>query len=286
MSALRLTGSATERSDAAVPTDAGAQLLAIHEHRSRAWATADRGHLEALLAADFLFTSASGDWIERAGYLERAGQPMVSAADASAPVRVRLFGTGAVLQGVCEETTLQGPPVRMRYTDVYHWSGTGWRLVNAQNTQVREDVESALRLGTASPCPPWRGEDPVGDAHLVLQDLNSHYVRAFRACDVAWYDAHLAQDFTVVNSDGSLDDRARALEAFAQPAFATLMRTFPVDKVRIRRFGNLALIHAENDYELKDGRRGVNRYTDIWHWVESGRWLCRAAHITTHRSPG
>ncbi len=62
------------------------------------------------------------------------------------------------------------------------------------------------------------------------------------------------------------------------------MVSFPVDKVSIRRFADVALIHAENAYELKDGRRGISRYTDIW-VKRDGRWLCVAAHITVHRAP-
>ena len=50
-------------------------------------------------------------------------------------------------------------------------------------------------------------------------------------------------------------------------------------------FGDIALIHAENAYERKDRRRGVNRYTDIWRKQADGRWLCIAAHITTHKAP-
>ena len=62
------------------------------------------------------------------------------------------------------------------------------------------------------------------------------------------------------------------------------MASFPVDKVQIRRFADVALIHAENDYVLNDGRSGVSRYTDIWH-QRDGRWSCIAAHITVKRPP-
>jgi len=62
------------------------------------------------------------------------------------------------------------------------------------------------------------------------------------------------------------------------------MRSFPVAQVRVRQFGDVALIHASNDYLLKDGRSGESRYTDIWH-RQGGRWRCVAAHITVHRAP-
>ena len=74
-------------------------------------------------------------------------------------------------------------------------------------------------------------------------------------------------------------DRGAALSDFAKPIFAEKLATFPVDEVRIRRFGDTAVIHAQNDYTRKDGTRGVSRYTDIWQ-KRDGRWVCIAAHIT------
>jgi uncharacterized protein (TIGR02246 family) len=132
---------------------------------------------------------------------------------------------------------------------------------------------------------PWQGQDPSGDDLAVLRTLNENYVKAFREADIAWYDAHLAQDYLVINGDGSLHERGAALANFAKPTFATHMKSFPVDKVSIRRFDDVALIHAENAYELKDGRKGVSRYTDIWVKRE-GKWRCIAAHITVHKAPG
>ena len=71
---------------------------------------------------------------------------------------------------------------------------------------------------------------------------------------------------------------------FALPTFARTMASFPVDNVQVRRHGDIALIHAANCFELKDGRRGESRYTDIWH-RQHGRWQCVSAHITEQQQP-
>ena len=130
---------------------------------------------------------------------------------------------------------------------------------------------------------PTRRQDPTGDDIAILASLNAQYVQAFRDADVPWYNTHLAPDYQVVFGDGSLHDRAAALADFAKPHYAEGIASFPVDKVRIRRFGDVALVHAENAYTLKDGRKGVNRYTDIW-VKRAGHWWCVAAHITVHRA--
>jgi ketosteroid isomerase-like protein len=267
------------------PVVAEAELRAINHRYVSAFAVADGSYMDALTATDFLLTSSKGDWIERGQHLELMRNPMVSGGVSYDNVQVRLFGSVALLHGVFEAVGDQGTAMRVRYTDVYHWDGARWRLVNAQNTVLGEGVAKQQQRGKAVVYAPWQDQDPTGADQEVLLALNSNYVRAFREADVSWYDAHLSPDYVVINGDGSFDDRTQALAEFAQPSFARHMRSFPVGKVRIRRFDDIALIHAENDYELKDGRRGVSRYTDIWRKQEDGSWRCIAAHITRHKAP-
>lgn len=239
---------------------------------------------------DFLFTRADGHWLERGAFIAArlAQAARVGALPPSSPspedIQVRRYGAVAVVHGVRPVAGAPGAqPARLRFTDVHLWCDTDWRLVSAQDTPMPSGVGSALVAGTAPACPPWQGTDPAPGDPAALHTLNENYVRAFRDADIAWYDAHLAADYVVVSSDGSMHDRASALARFARPTFATTMKSFPVGQVQVRRFGAVALIHAENAYEMKDGRRGASRYTDIWHLGGSsagGRWLCIAAHIT------
>jgi ketosteroid isomerase-like protein len=280
-----LLATAAHAAPVPAPAIAEAQLRAINHRFVSAFAVEDVEYLDALTADDFLLTGISGEWLSREKHLAAMRELAVAGGVSYGDVRVRLFGPVALIHGLFEAAGADGPQ-RIRYTDVYHWDGAAWRLVNAQNTALRAGVDKALREGSPPAHEPWQGNDPVGSETEVLRELNANYVNAFRHADVAWYDAHLAPDYVVVNGDGSIDDRAQALAEFARPVFAEHMRSFPVDKVRIRRFGDVALIHAENDYELKDGRRGVSRYTDIWRKLPNGRWQCVAAHITRHKEPG
>ncbi len=259
------------------------QLRALNHQVINALAHPDREFMERVTANDFLLTDSSGAWLGRGRHLARLHSPWLGGGVSYDDVRVRTYGPIALVHGMFESRAGSGAARRVRYTDVYQWSGAQWQLINSQNTPLRDGVARPLQKGRAPAHAPWAGKEPAGDDLDVLHALNENYVRAYREADVAWYDAHLAPDYVVVNSDGSYHDRARALAAFAEPSFAVYMRSFPVDKVRVRRFGDIALIHAENAYQRKDGRRGVNRYTDIWHRQPDGRWLCIAAHITTHK---
>lgn len=263
------------------PEIARLQLRALQHRHLHAGLDPEGGLIEVLTHDDFVGIGADGAWLTRSPFIAHVSRrPEPTAAPARFDDEaVRLFGPVAVVHGV-----FAGPSGALRCTDVHLWCGTGWRLVSTQESPLAAGVAHGLFHGAAPAIPAWQGQDPTGDDEAVLTTLNDRYVRAFREADVAWYDAHLAPDFVVVASDGSFRDRAAALAQFALPTFARTMASFPVDCVQVRRHGDIALIHAANCYELKDGRRGESRYTDIWH-RQDGRWRCIAAHITSHRAP-
>ncbi len=267
------------------PAIAEAQLRAINHRYVDAFAAGNGDFIDRLTAEDFVLTANDGAWRDRAEFVAQMRKAASLEGVSYDDVRVRLFGPVALLHAVFEGVQSDGKVAKVRYTDVYVWNGADWRLVSGQNTPIGPDVPLREQTASAPAHAPWQGQDPSGDDLAVLRTLNENYVKAFRDADVAWYDAHLAQDYLVINGDGSLHDRGAALANFAKPTFATHMKSFPVDKVTIRRFDDVALIHAENAYELKDGRKGVSRYTDIWVKRE-GKWRCIAAHITVHKAPG
>jgi uncharacterized protein (TIGR02246 family) len=260
------------------------QLRALNHRFVSALATGDASSVAEFTDDDFLMMGVTGDWLDREQFLalmRKHAYAKVSYDD----VRVRMFGEVALLHGVYEWLGDSDLAEQVRYTHVYRWRGAGWRLIHAQNTQLKTGAAIQQHQGRAPVLMSWQGIDPVGEDKDVLHDLNAAYVQAFRDADVVWYDAHLSHDYVVISSDGSFHDRAKALNDFAKPVFAQHMRSFPVAQVRIRSHGSIALIDAENAYERKDGLRGINRYTDIWSQQIDGRWLCIAAHITTHQAP-
>ncbi len=279
-----LVGGAVRAAPVPPPELAEAQLRAINHRFVESFVAAYGEFMDVLTAEDFLQTASDGSWHGRADFVAQMRKPAPLDGATYDDVRVRLFGPVALLHGVFEALHRDGKVAKVRYTDVYVWNGAAWRLVSAQNTPIKDAVAVRQQTGTAPAHAPWQGQDPAGDDLAVLGTLNENYVKAFREADVAWYDAHLAPDYAVASGDGSFHDRAAALANFAKPSFAMHMKSFPVDNVNIRRFDDVALIHAENAYELKDGRKGVSRYTDIWH-KQNGRWLCIAAHITVHKAP-
>lgn len=110
----------------------------------------------------------------------------------------------------------------------------------------------------------------------VLQSLNAEYVRSVEEADVAWFDAHLADDFFNTNPDGALINRADFLAQIGRGSVVTRIRAHDVT---VRLFGTFAIIHARTSYLKADGAVGAGRYTDDWQ-LKSAGWRCVSAHVS------
>ena len=110
----------------------------------------------------------------------------------------------------------------------------------------------------------------------ILDKLNKAYVDSVQKSDVRWFDEHLSADFLNSNPDGSIVERAGFLAQIAKPV---ALRGLEPREVKIRLFGDFAIIHAKTVYRRPDGQAGAGRYTDIWQ-RRDGRWQCVAAHVT------
>jgi len=121
---------------------------------------------------------------------------------------------------------------------------------------------------------------PTTDAEArdvaTLRQLNDRFIAALTDSDVGWFERHLAPDFLNSNPDGTLSDRADFLRRVAQRPSVTRLAA---EDVRIRLFGQTAIVHARTVYAKAEGQPGHGRYTDVW--ARAGEsWLCVAADVT------
>ncbi|HEY8554243.1 MAG TPA: nuclear transport factor 2 family protein [Burkholderiales bacterium] len=114
------------------------------------------------------------------------------------------------------------------------------------------------------------------EAIAMLRQLNEDYIAAVQASDVRRFEDILADDFLNTNPDGSLVDRAGFLAQIARPAGISDLRAHDV---RIRRFGDAAIVHARTTCTKANGQPGTGRYTDVCVCAD-GRRRCVAAHVT------
>ena len=121
------------------------------------------------------------------------------------------------------------------------------------------------------------GELPaMGDDIATLAELNEAYLESVKMGDVDRFRAILADDFICSAADGSVLDKAQFLELTAGPR---TLRQLTGSDVRIRLFGDLAIIHSATSYTTMEGNEGRGRYTDIWS-KRDGVWRAVAAHVT------
>jgi len=110
----------------------------------------------------------------------------------------------------------------------------------------------------------------------TLARLNQEYVEAFMNADVDWYREHLADEFIVIESDGSLLTKEQFLRNTVKgPDVAD----YKLHEVDIRIYGNAALVRATGVWTRKDGKMGMSRYTDVY-VRKNGGWKTVSAQIT------
>jgi ketosteroid isomerase-like protein len=111
---------------------------------------------------------------------------------------------------------------------------------------------------------------------ITLERLNQEYVYAFMNADVEWYRDHLADDFVVIESDGSVLNKAEFLTSTAKgPDVAD----YQLQRVDVRIYGGVALVQATGLWTGKDGSKGMSRYIDVY--VKTGEaWKTVYAQIT------
>jgi hypothetical protein len=119
-------------------------------------------------------------------------------------------------------------------------------------------------------------QTPTHHSEIKLRRLNTEYVDAFLRSDVDWYQRHLADEFSCITAGGEVLDRAAFLADAAAPVE---MNAFDVQDVSVQFFGDTAVVQARTVYERADGKRGQNRYTDVW-IGRDGRWQALCAQIT------
>jgi ketosteroid isomerase-like protein len=110
----------------------------------------------------------------------------------------------------------------------------------------------------------------------ILEQLNRDYVAAVQHSDVRRFGEILAEEFYCSNPDGSLVDRAAFLKQTAQPVSISGLEAADV---KIRLYGDVAIIHARTTYKTADGEEKSGRYTDAWA-RQNGAWRAISAHVT------
>jgi|HubBroStandDraft_3_1064219.scaffolds.fasta_scaffold123102_2 hypothetical protein len=126
------------------------------------------------------------------------------------------------------------------------------------------------------------GTEGTAPDRQEVERLNEQYIAAFLNGDSEWYREHLADEFVCIESDGSVLDKSEFLRSAAKGPDVTSYR---LEKVRVRFYGEVALVQATGKWVHKDGHTGLSRYIDVYVRAPSG-WRTVSAQVTrTSASP-
>jgi ketosteroid isomerase-like protein len=114
------------------------------------------------------------------------------------------------------------------------------------------------------------------DASEIIDQLNDAYIQSYLESDARAFDQLVADDFLVTLPDGRLLDKARFLEL---TAMRTDILSHTVEDVRIRVFGDAAIVNATTVFVRASGAVGETRYTDFYA-KRGGARRAVAAHLT------
>ncbi|MCE7987892.1 MAG: nuclear transport factor 2 family protein [Caldilinea sp. CFX5] len=109
-----------------------------------------------------------------------------------------------------------------------------------------------------------------------IQQLNNAYIGAILASDVAWFQAHLAEEFVCIESDATVLDKAAFLRMAAQRSD---LAHYHLAEVDVRFYSPVALVRCTGSWRTQQGATGLSRYVDVW--VRLGEeWRCVSAQVT------
>jgi ketosteroid isomerase-like protein len=109
-----------------------------------------------------------------------------------------------------------------------------------------------------------------------LRQLNEQYIEAVMNADVNWYQQHLADDFVCIDSEGTVLDKEAFLRHTSRGPYVSNYR---LEDVKVRIYGETALVSATGLFSRKDGAPGMCRYTDVYVRTADD-WKVVSAQIT------
>jgi hypothetical protein len=113
-----------------------------------------------------------------------------------------------------------------------------------------------------------RAQEPAPVDEAAIRQLNTDYVRAFLACDVARFRTLLSDDFTGVLADGRVIDKAEFLRLAKDNLDAHDLR---LHDLVIRPYAEAAIVGALVTYDRSSGPPVRTRYSSLY-MRRDGRW--------------
>lgn len=114
---------------------------------------------------------------------------------------------------------------------------------------------------------------PKHDTHHEIEGLEEQWRQAVLTNNVSTMDRLLAEDYTAITANGTVQTKAQVLAAHKEGRYQIL--SLDVSDRKIRLYGNTAVVTSRADVSLKDDNKEMNgkfRYTRVYIRNSSGQW--------------
>lgn len=163
-----------------------------------------------------------------------------------------------------------------RYNDVYIKRNGEWKCVSANISNMTKPEDVGPSFSKVTPPQQLISYHPGTDEDKgVLTQLNARHAEAFARSKSELLVDVLADDYTLLESNGMLYKKPEVLEQVRTSAKGNTIENFKIENLMIRFVApDVAMIHAAIVMEMKNGggARGT-QYNDIY-VKRGGKWVC------------
>jgi ketosteroid isomerase-like protein len=126
---------------------------------------------------------------------------------------------------------------------------------------------------------PLRAADQSGDDQQQLRKLEQEWAESYVKRDQSFAQRITADDFAFVGPDGNMVNKADYVKSIAGD---TIFTQFKIDDLKIRTFGDTAVVIGKATVSAKTGQTdqgGQYSFTDVF-VKQKGEWKAVSGHVT------
>ena len=199
----------------------------------------DPDALEGILAPDFLHVVPEGiiTKSEQPSFMRKHPAPVQKGERHFENMRVRVYGSVGIVNGVVVETGNDEVNRKTLFTDIFAYRDGKWQAVSSQELPAA-DRESAAKCGLQATESRLRDKDPQ-----VLKEVEQEWLQAYGERNTSALDCILADDFEIgsmPDEKGEAHDKKHVLDWVAQRSPTTQK----IEQIEIKTFGAVAVVRG------------------------------------------
>ena len=172
-----------------------------------------------------------------------------------------------------------------QYNDVYIRRNGRWVCVSANIASVKRPGDKPANFVKVAELPQLKSYLPgTEEDKKILKEINDKHAEAFATSKSELLENILAEDFTLLASNGLLYKKKEVLDQVKASAKDNNVASYKIENMFTRFVAaDVAMIHAAIISTLKDGSKRGTQYNDIY-VKRNNTWICVSGNNTSINS--